>query len=256
MAIEINIPANGTNHLDLPTIAPFTHYAQSFQDAGGFLLDTISMGFANGAGDAGNIVCSIYLADGNGFPTGDVLESDSYPVSSLTTYPTYTTVSFTFTTVTITPATSYCFVITTTAGSSPTNFVYFKESAASSYSGGHSSHYYNGGWVTETVDIISVIRSVDNPELSGTIEGTSSLSGVLEEPTERLYPPGPIYWYSTGSYHYQLLVQSDFTLGNPPPTGVENTDYVILASTYLPNFIRTNRRLVAAARNNLYYEDI
>lgn len=179
MAIEINIPANGTDHWNLPFPAPFTHFAQSFQDAGGFLLDSISIGFANGAGNAGNIECSIYAADGSGFPTGDALETDTYPVSSLTTYPAYTTVLFTFTTVTISPATDYCFVITTTAGVDPIDFVYFKKSALSSYAGGHSSHYYNGNWVSETVDIISVIRSLDNPELSGTITGTSSMSGTL-----------------------------------------------------------------------------
>lgn len=72
--------------------------------------------------------------------------------------------------------------------------------------------------------------------------------------TIRLNPPTPIYWYSTGSYYYQLLVQSDGSYGDPPPTGVENTDYIILASTYLPNFLRTSRILVSAANNKIWYE--
>lgn len=113
-----------------------------------------------------------------------------------------------------------------------------------------------GSPVSQYTEIIGDWVGTSFVDISGTIPGTSSLSGILEEPTERLYPPGPTYWYSTGNFYYQLLVQSDFTLGNPPPTGVENTDYVILGSTYLPNFIRTNRRLVAAAKNNFYYEDI
>lgn len=79
--------------------------------------------------------------------------------------------------------------------------------------------------------------------------------------TIRLDPPSETYWYSTGGYYYRLLPQFNSETGvfegygDPPPTGVENTDYEVLAG-YLPNFINTNRRLVAAAKNRIYYEDI
>lgn len=72
--------------------------------------------------------------------------------------------------------------------------------------------------------------------------------------TIRFYPPQVTYWYSTGGYYYQLLVQADGSLGDPPPTGTENTDYVVLGATYAPNFIRTQRKLVAAANNKMWYE--
>lgn len=74
--------------------------------------------------------------------------------------------------------------------------------------------------------------------------------------TIRFDPPSKTVWYSTGGYYYRLLPQSDGTYGDSPADGgVENTDYEILAG-YLPNFINTNRRLVAATRNSIYYEDI
>ena len=93
--------------------------------------------------------------------------------------------------------------------------------------------------------------------ISATIAGTGTISGTLT--TDVLFlPPMPTYWYSTGtptgSFYYRLRVQSNGSLGTPPPTGVENTDYTVV--TYLPNFIRTNRRLVAAAKTNFYYEEI
>jgi hypothetical protein len=94
-------------------------------------------------------------------------------------------------------------------------------------------------------------------DIAATIAGTGVISGTLT--TDVLFlPPMPTYWYSTGtptgSFYYRLRVQSDGNLGTPPPTGVENTDYTIV--TYLPNFIRTNRRLVAAAKTSFYYEEI
>lgn len=72
--------------------------------------------------------------------------------------------------------------------------------------------------------------------------------------TIRLNPPTVTYFYSAGNYYYQLLVQADGTYGDPPPTGAEDTDYVIVTS--LPNAVRTQRKLVAIAKNALYYEDV
>ena len=91
-------------------------------------------------------------------------------------------------------------------------------------------------------------------DLTGTIAGISSLSGALTTET-RLCPPGVTYWYDDGSFYYRLIVQSDGSYGSPPPDGIEDTDYEILDG-YLPNFINTNRRLVAATRNSIYYENI
>ena len=74
--------------------------------------------------------------------------------------------------------------------------------------------------------------------------------------TIRLDPPGKTYFYTVTGQYYQLLVQGDGSYGDPPGVGVENTDYVYLAAGYEANFISTNRRLVAAAENRFWYEDI
>lgn len=73
--------------------------------------------------------------------------------------------------------------------------------------------------------------------------------------TIRLGPPGVTYFYPTGGYYYKLLVDTNGDYGNSPADGgVEDTDYEVV--TYEPNFIRTNRKLVAIAENRLWYEDI
>ena len=77
--------------------------------------------------------------------------------------------------------------------------------------------------------------------------------------TIRLDPPSETYWYDDGagtSFYYRLLIQYDESYGDSPADGgTENVDYEVLAG-YLPNFINTNRRLVAATRNSIYYENI
>ena len=94
--------------------------------------------------------------------------------------------------------------------------------------------------------------------ISGSVTGTSSLSGALVT-SDRLNPPSQTYWYDDGagtSFYYRLWVQSDGSYGDSPANGgTENIDYEVLAG-YLPNFINTNRRLVAVTRNSIYYEDI
>jgi len=73
--------------------------------------------------------------------------------------------------------------------------------------------------------------------------------------TIRLSPPTVTYWYSTTGQYYQLLIQSDGSYGDHPADGgVENTDFVYLAAEYVPNFIKTTRKLVAAANNKIWYE--
>jgi len=64
-----------------------------------------------------------------------------------------------------------------------------------------------------------------------------------------LYPSVP-YWYADGPFWY-ILLDPD---ADPPPDGVEDTDYEIVS--FSANFIRTNRKLVAASGNAFYYEDI
>lgn len=70
--------------------------------------------------------------------------------------------------------------------------------------------------------------------------------------TMRLKPPGPTGYYN-GEY-FQLLVLEDGVLGQPPPTGVVNVDYILVA--YLPNFISTTKRLICAAGNKVWMEDL
>lgn len=90
---------------------------------------------------------------------------------------------------------------------------------------------------------------IDSTNDAGTVTGDE-----WSFTTIRLDPPGVTYFYPTGGYYYRLLIDTNGDYGDPPPGGVENTDYVIV--TYEPNFIRTNRKLVAIAENRLWYEDI
>ena len=75
--------------------------------------------------------------------------------------------------------------------------------------------------------------------------------------TIRFDPTSPTYWYNSGtpstSFYYILLVDEDGNWGTPPPTGVEDTDYVKVSN---PNPVQTTQRLVAAAKNSFWYEDI
>lgn len=68
--------------------------------------------------------------------------------------------------------------------------------------------------------------------------------------TMQFKPPGITGYY--GGEYYQLLVLEDGVLGQPPPDGVENTDYIVVS--YLPNFISTTKRLVCAAANKIWME--
>ncbi len=74
--------------------------------------------------------------------------------------------------------------------------------------------------------------------------------------TIRLIPPGKTYFYVVTGQYYRLLVQSDGSLGDPPGVGVENTDFVYLAVGYEANFMSTTRKLVSAANNKIWIEDI
>jgi hypothetical protein len=92
---------------------------------------------------------------------------------------------------------------------------------------------------------------IDSTNLYGTTTGDE-----WSFTTIRLTPPTPTRFYATTGQYYRLLIQSDGSYGDPPGVGVENTDFVYLAAEYEANFIATNRRLVAAAENKIWYEDI
>ena len=74
--------------------------------------------------------------------------------------------------------------------------------------------------------------------------------------TIRLSAPTVTYFYPTTGQYYQLLIQADGSYGDVPGVGVENTDYIFLAAGYLPNFIKTTRKLVSVANSKVWYEDI
>jgi len=92
---------------------------------------------------------------------------------------------------------------------------------------------------------------IDSTNASGTTTGDEWSFTTL-----RIDPPGKTYFYTVTGQYYRLLVQADGSLGDPPGTGVENTDFVYLAAGYEANFISTNRRLVAIAENRFWFEDI
>lgn len=71
--------------------------------------------------------------------------------------------------------------------------------------------------------------------------------------TIRFDPPSPTYQYS--DYYYRLLVDGDGNFGaHPADGGVEDIDYVIVASA--PNIIKTPSKLIVAANNKIWYEDV
>ncbi len=72
--------------------------------------------------------------------------------------------------------------------------------------------------------------------------------------TIRFSAPTTTYFYQ-GQY-YRLLIQSDGSYGDVPGVGVEGTDYEFLAAGYEANFVDTVRKLVSAANNKVWYEDI
>ena len=92
---------------------------------------------------------------------------------------------------------------------------------------------------------------IDSTNASGTTTGDE-----WSFTTIRFTPISVTYFYSTTGQYYRLLIQSDGSYGDPPGVGVENTDYVYLAAGYEANIIATNRKLVSAANNKIWIEDI
>jgi len=92
---------------------------------------------------------------------------------------------------------------------------------------------------------------IDSVNAGGTTTGDAWSFTTL-----RFSPPTVTYFYSAIGQYYQLLIQEDGTYGDPPPIGVEDTDYVYLAAGYVPNFIKTTRKLVGVANSKVWVEDI
>ena len=179
MAIEVNITGSGGDLIDIPSAA-YSKDAQSWEDAGGFFLSTITVQLSVGAGNPGNIALELYAADANQFPTGSLLASALVSSGSIASYPSFTSYAFDLTGLTIAAATKYTFVVSTSAGVPTTDFIYIKNTLGNPYAGGQVSGWNGSSWVAfSNEDITAVIRSVDNPDLAGTITGTSSVSGTL-----------------------------------------------------------------------------
>ncbi len=68
----------------------------------------------------------------------------------------------------------------------------------------------------------------------------------------RFDPPTYVSHYVTTNTYWSPLVQADGTLGSGPPSGVENTDYVVVSN---PNTIVTRKKLIACAGGALWIED-
>jgi len=160
MAIEINMSGSGADPLVLPYNA-ITRYSQSFQDAEGFTLDTVSIQALRG-GTPGTLTCSLYAADGSGFPTGEALGSDTYNADTLNTWATYTSVEMSMGEVVLAAGTAYCFEFKVSAGDGD-NYVYIKATLGNPYTGGVGGRYDSTEppeWESNgTKDLVAVLRS-------------------------------------------------------------------------------------------------
>lgn len=99
--------------------------------------------------------------------------------------------------------------------------------------------------------IVTRYWRIDSTNTAGTTTGDE-----WSFTTIRIDPPTKTYIYHATGQRYYLLVQSDGSYGDPPGTGVENTDYVFLAAGYEFNAISTNRKLVSCANSKIWIEDI
>ena len=249
--------------------------AQVQFEGSGWLAQTFTVGASNIIVSSALVYIRTYLSgsdtgymyikatDVDGKPTGSVLAYAA--VVWPTGWGVYSWKEGTFATpVVLTASTKYALIITRnlTAG-----LIYWRyDNTSATYDGGQRITSSNGGtsWTVDenSTDFLFDIWGTEGGssyvEISGGITGTSSLSGALVT-SDRLNPPAQTYWYDDGagtSFYYRLWIQSDGSYGNSPADGgTENVDYEVLAG-YLPNFINTNRRLVAATRNSIYYENI
>jgi hypothetical protein len=65
-------------------------------------------------------------------------------------------------------------------------------------------------------------------------------------------PPSPTYYYE-GIGYYRLLVVND-AFGDPPPDGTVDVDYEVVS--LMPNSIKSQKRLVLAANEKIWFEDV
>ncbi len=86
---------------------------------------------------------------------------------------------------------------------------------------------------------------IDSTNQFGTTEGDTWTFSMMA-----LDSPLPTYFYPAGPFWY-ILIWDGTDWGNPPPTGTEDVDYIIVEFT---NELLTKKRLVAAARDRIWFE--
>lgn len=185
--------------------------------------------------------------NGAGTTTGDIWNFDARPVKATTPAPTDAAEDVTLDQETTTWE---------DGGNSTSYNVYYGDTSGdltlASEGQEDLSFTVNGITLGSPYDyIITRYWRIDSINAFGTTTGDEWSFTTL-----RFTPPEVTYYYCVTNQYYQLLVQSDGTYGDPPGIGVEDTDYVFLAAGYLPNFINTNRKLVAAAKDTIWYEDV
>ena len=158
MAIELTIPGSGADLYPLPYNAN-VKISQSFQDAGGFTFDNLTLGLSLVAGTPGTITVELYAADGSGFPTGALLASDTYAAASLASYPSFSYVAFDMAATVLAAGTSYVFTITTNGGTYPTDYIYVRATLGNPYANGSSSYYTDSWHANGTYDLGGTLRS-------------------------------------------------------------------------------------------------
>lgn len=90
--------------------------------------------------------------------------------------------------------------------------------------------------------------------LAGIINGVSSVSGAITKSYSGVWQPPSITSYHESVGYYRLLIVAD-AWGTPPPDGVLDIDYELVA-LLLPNTLLTTKRLVVAGNDQIWEEDV
>jgi hypothetical protein len=284
MAIEITSGGSGNDPIAIPSAA-YSQSGNTFQDAGGFTMDTISLSLSIAAGNPGTVTASLYATAG-GFPTGAALASDIILQGSIASYPSFTQKAFDLSGVTISPATTYAFVLSAASGSHPTDYVYCKATLGNPYADGQLVRY-DGSWTGfGTTDITFVVRSQDAPSKATGPAPANGVSGVspnlsaltwtagVGSTDENVYfgvesgnltlvesgntsesysmtPHIPLNYNTTYYWRIDSLdAEDDVT------TGDEWSFTTLALSQPDPTTMKQIKRLVACAENRFWYENI
>lgn len=174
MGIEVSITGSGNTAVAIPGPA-YEQYSQSFPSGSGFDLQSVSIKLALGIGAPGNVVCNIYAVDGSDLPIGLTKGTVTISAASLNTYPTWGFKLFTFDPVVVlSPATQYCFVISTDAGSWDVNYIYIGTNGGDTYGSGVLGRY-DGSWSDANNTYPATIRS---PSFIVYDEGTKTVTAT------------------------------------------------------------------------------